>query len=54
MAPEILFPNHNESKNDDDEEEESHRFIYSKKSDVWSFAMVIYELISRKLPFESM
>ena len=53
MAPEILFPNHSESKNNDDNDE-SFIFRYSKKSDVWGFAMVMYELICRKLPFESL
>jgi len=57
-APEILIPDKNDSDNSDDSDDENNedstdkkKYSYSKQSDVWSFSIVTYEVITKRLPF---
>lgn len=59
MAPEILLTGVNEDENEEDGDEEEtlnqhKKFIYSKESDIWSYGIIIYELICRRLPFNGL
>ena len=55
MAPEILFSlidiNLDSKYSDDEQHDELLNYLYSQESDVWSFGIVMYEIISQKLPY---
>jgi len=56
MAPEILLLDTNNSDSEDDAknndiQNDGKIYQYSKQSDVWSFSIIMYEVICQKLPF---
>ncbi len=60
MAPEILLPTMIQGDDTDSEDEnenpskltKSRQIVFTKECDIWSFAIVMYELICQKLPYE--